>query len=60
MKTKKLTKEEIKFCENNDWHPVDELPLREEFIEKMKKLEKGKFHKFRSIEELRKNIEEED
>ena len=57
MTTKKLTKEEIIFCEKNDWHPVDELPLREDFIEKMKKIRKGKFHKYSSIEELKEDIE---
>jgi len=31
--------------------------LRPEFIEKMKKLEIGKFISFKSIEELRKDIE---
>ncbi len=54
IKTKKLTKEETAFCEKIDWHPVDELPLREEFIEEMKKIKKGKYHKFKSIDELRK------
>ena len=58
MKSKNLTKEELNFCEINDWHPVDELPLKEEFIEEMKKIRKGKFHKYCSIEELRKDIEE--
>jgi len=59
MKSKNLTKEELNFCEINGWRPVDELPLREEFIEKIKKIRKGRFHKYTSIEELRKDIEEE-
>ena len=37
VKTGKLSKDENKFCERIDWHPVDELPLRKEFIQKMKK-----------------------
>ena len=36
IKTVKLTKEETEFCEKIDWHPVDELPLKEEFIKKLK------------------------
>ncbi len=32
IKTGKLTKEENEFCEKIDWHPVDELPLKDEFI----------------------------
>ena len=57
MKSKNLTKQELNFCEINDWHPVDELPLREDFTEKIKSIWKGKFHKYSSIEELRKDIE---
>ena len=41
MKTKKLTKEENDFCEKNDWHPVDELPLKKDLLTKWKKLEKA-------------------
>ena len=31
MKTGKISDEEWEFCEKVDWHPVDELPLKEEF-----------------------------
>ena len=58
LKTKRLTKKENEFCKKIDWHPVDELPLREEFIKKIKKIGKGKFHKYSSIKELRKDVEE--
>jgi len=43
MKTGRITKEEEEFCEKIDWHPVDEFPLKEEFIKKLKKVEKGSF-----------------
>ncbi len=49
-----LTKEENEFCEKLDWHPVDELPLKEEFIEKIQRIRKGKYHKFSTIEDLKK------
>jgi len=49
-----LTKEENEFCEKLDWHPVDELPLKEEFIEKIQRIRKGKYHKFNTIEDLKK------
>ena len=52
IKTKTLTDEEWKFCEKIDWHPVDELPLREEFINKMKEIKKGKFKKYNTVDEL--------
>jgi hypothetical protein len=57
MKTKDLTDEEWKFCEKIDWHPVDELPLKEEFIKKLKFIRKEKGIKFNNIDELRKIIE---
>ena len=37
-KTGTLTDEEWEFCDKIDWHPVDELPLKEEFIKKMEKI----------------------
>jgi len=37
MKTGKITKQDWKFCEREDWHPVDQLPLREEYVKKLKK-----------------------
>ncbi len=36
LKKKKLSKEDWEFCERIDWHPVDELPLKKGFIEKMR------------------------
>ena len=30
LKTRKLSEEDEQFCESIDWHPVDELPMREE------------------------------
>lgn len=38
VKTGNLSIDENEFCERIDWHPVDELPLRKEFIQKMKKV----------------------
>jgi hypothetical protein len=58
VKSKKLSKEEMDFCETNDWHPVDELPLRAEFVKKIKKIRKDKYHKYSSVEDFKKDIEE--
>jgi len=52
IKTGSITNEEWDFCEKIDWHPVDELPLKKEFIEKLKKIKTGKFKKYNSVEEL--------
>ena len=43
IKTGKLSDEDWEFCDKIDWHPVDWLPLREEFIKELKRLEKGPF-----------------
>lgn len=32
---KRFTSEENEFCEKIDWHPVDELPLKKDFIQKI-------------------------
>ncbi|MDO8529035.1 MAG: hypothetical protein Q7S06_04065 [Nanoarchaeota archaeon] len=52
LKIGSITDEEWEFCEKIDWHPVDELPLKKEFIEKMKKIKRGKFNKYNSVEEF--------
>lgn len=56
IKTGSITDEEWEFCEKIDWHPVDELPLKEEFKKEMEKRRKEKSIKLRSVSELFKNI----
>ena len=57
MKTGKLTKDEEKYCELMDWHPVDELPLKEEFVKKLKKIERGPHSKPMTPAEAKKWLE---
>ncbi len=57
LKIGSITDEEWEFCEKFDWHPVDEFPLKEEFIKKLDKIKKEKGVKFKSITELKKIIE---
>lgn len=52
LKTGGLTDEDWEFCEKIDWHPVDELPLKDEFIKKLKNTEKGRFIKVESLGEM--------
>ena len=52
IKTGDITDREWEFCEKIDWHPVDELPLKEEFVQKLKRIKKEKGIKFNSVEEL--------
>ncbi len=56
LKTGDLTDEEWKFCEEIDWHPVDELPLKEEFIKKLDSIKKEKSIKYKSVSDLFKKI----
>jgi len=56
IKTGKISDEEWEFCEKIDWHPVDELPLKEEFKKELEKRKKEKSIKLKSVSELFKNI----
>lgn len=47
---------EWKFCEKIDWHPVDQLPLKEEFVQEMNKIKQEKAIKLKSIADLFKNL----
>ncbi|MEK6974124.1 MAG: hypothetical protein AABW41_02730 [Nanoarchaeota archaeon] len=52
LKTGSLTDEEWEFCDKIDWHPVDELPLKEEFKKEMEKRRKEKPIKAKSVEDI--------
>ncbi len=56
IKTGTITDEEWEFCEKIDWHPVDELPLREEYKKEMEKRRKEKPIKLKSVSDIFKNI----
>ena len=56
IKTKAITDEELEFCDKIDWHPVDELPLKEEFVKKMEAIKKEKPIKMKSISDIFKHI----
>ena len=42
---------DIGWMEENDWHPVDEKPMKKEFIKSVLKAEKGKFKRM-TVKEL--------
>jgi hypothetical protein len=52
MKTGDLTNEEWAFCEKIDWHPVDELPLKEEFVKKIAQIKKEKSIRLKSVSDI--------
>lgn len=49
IKTGNLSDEDWEFCEKIDWHPVDEMPLKEEFKKEMEKRKKEKSIKYTKI-----------
>jgi len=51
-KTRKVSKEDEFFCEKIDWHPVDELPLKQEFIKKLNEAKSGP-HKKMTVDDLK-------
>ena len=52
IKTGEITDEEWEFCEKLDWHPADELPLKEEHIKKLKSARKEKSIKLKSLSSI--------
>ncbi|MDO9517599.1 MAG: hypothetical protein Q7J10_06055 [Methanosarcinaceae archaeon] len=52
LKTGELSDEDWEFCDRIDWHPVDDLPLKKEFIDRLKKADEGKFIKVNSIDDI--------
>ena len=53
-KTRKITDEDWEFCEKIDWHPVDELPLKESFKKELEKARKEPSGKTMTREEFKK------
>lgn len=56
LKKRVVSDEEWGFCEKIDWHPVDELPLKKEFIKKLNEIKKEKSIKIKSVSDIFKNI----
>lgn len=50
--TREISDEDLEFCEQIDWHPVDELPMKKTFVNELKKRKKGPFIRFNSVEEI--------
>ncbi len=56
LKNRTVSDEEWEFCEKIDWHPVDELPLKEEFKKELAQRKKEKSIKIKSVSDIFKNI----
>jgi hypothetical protein len=59
LKSGEITDHDWQFCEAIDWHPVDQLPLKEEYIRKLKEQEKEEGRRFGSKEEFLCHLENE-
>ncbi|RJQ17098.1 hypothetical protein C4573_03520 [Candidatus Woesearchaeota archaeon] len=51
LKTKKISDADWLFCEQIDWHPVDELPLKKDYLKKLEKRYQNT-KKMKSVDEL--------
>lgn len=38
IETGELSADDQEFCDKIDWYPVDELPLKEEYVKKLKQM----------------------
>ena len=54
MRTGKVSDKDREFCEETGWHPVDWLPLKEEFVKEIKRIEKGRYSKPMTVKEFKK------
>ncbi|MDO8516654.1 MAG: hypothetical protein Q7S33_00870 [Nanoarchaeota archaeon] len=56
VKTGIITDEEWEFCDKMNWHPVDELPLKDDFKKELEKRKKEKSIKLKSVSQIFKDI----
>ena len=52
LKTGEVSDKDWIFCEKIDWHPIDELPLKKDFSEKLKKIKKEKSIKINKVSDI--------
>ena len=52
VKTGKLSDKDWEFCRKIDWHPVDELPVKDAHVKRLKAARKEKSIKLKSAAEL--------
>ena len=53
IEKKDITKEDMEWMDNNDWHPVDEMGLKSSFINDSFRIsKKGKFRKVERLSDI--------
>lgn len=50
--TGEITDEDWNFCDRIDWHPADESPLKEEFVEDIRKAKAEHSLKLKSVSDI--------
>jgi len=56
LKRGELSDDEWEFCDRIDWHPVDELPLKESFKKELEKRKKEKSLRLKSVSDIFKSF----
>lgn len=52
LEHKAFSEEDLKWMDENDWHPVDEAQLKKSFVDKMEKISGHKTRKIGSLKDL--------
>ncbi|MDW7732234.1 MAG: hypothetical protein SCH66_07380 [Methanolobus sp.] len=52
IRDKTISETDAAFCEPIDWHPVDELPFREEVLENIRRTDKRPIVKVKDISDI--------
>ncbi|WP_129597848.1 hypothetical protein [Methanohalophilus profundi] len=47
-----ISKSDASFCESIDWHPVDELPVKEEVVDRIKSEDKSSRVKVNDVADI--------
>ncbi|ADE35598.1 hypothetical protein [Methanohalophilus mahii] len=47
-----ISESDASFCESIDWHPVDELPVKEEVVDKIKSEDKSSLVKVKDVADI--------
>ena len=52
LRSGELSDEDAEFCDKIDWHPVDELPLREDYVQRLEDLKKETPLKVKDVSDI--------
>ncbi|KXS43142.1 MAG: hypothetical protein AWU59_1256 [Methanolobus sp. T82-4] len=52
IRNKTISEADAEFCEMIDWHPVDELPIKQELIEKLKEADKKPYEAVEDVSDI--------